>query len=801
MSSMMENWTTVEMVTAAVAGAVTLAVLALMRPLSIARMKAEDAESLTEFDASTGHFRTEKDEDGKAVKVYHAPVGRARLRKDGKLYGPDVQKIEGLVAAPNAKMLTLYDLVMGTTEFANRPMFGNCVQKHEFEDTMLPNGKPNPKPVKITTPGVWDFKTYAECREMALKVGTYLRSTAKLGPQETVSIWSGNCMEWMLTEFACHAFNLVSVSVYDTLGPDAASFIVADSKSRVLVVEGKTLLQTKATLEHEVYAKNPGRSCELVIYFGKEDAKIKAAVADLEKMGVKVKSFDAIVAETTPIAATPPKPSDLNTIMYTSGTTGNPKGVKLTHGNLTSVLAASVPVFGLKATTDADEHVHLSYLPLAHIFERTVQLAILSEGGRIAIASNTSKALLPDLSIIKPTIFAGVPKVYENVRDGVARKMTGFKKTLFEAAMKAKKSDLETGGGYPAIWEKLIFGKTKAALGGRVKLAVTGGAPISKDTLQFAYMSLAPMSQGYGATETSAACTISSPSDLQLGYVGPPLANSMIKLVDVPDMNYFAGPQDVYEAGSKGAEAWKAGKAKFGGEVWVRGLGVSSGYWDPSVDGLQNKRVPTNGMKKKTEEDFEVDNGMSWFKTGDIGCWEKGKLKIVDRKKNMYKTSVGEYVPVEEVEKVYQDGCPWADFVFLPKETKVAYVAICVVVSESIGPVMKWAAANGLAGKSESEVVASAEFKKEIVRMFVEQAKEKKLQGFLQVKDPKNVHTEYQPIGYQEDWVTGVMCKNGHKEQLLTATFKARRAQLDQYFGKPVFEKIYPDRPADHILP
>merc|ERR1719484_249852 len=139
-------------------------------------------------------------------------------------------------------------------------------------------------------------------------------------------------------------------------------------------------------------------------------------------------------------------------------------------------------------------------------------------------------------------------------------------------------------------------------------------------------MSLAPMSQGYGATETSAACTISSPSDLQLGYVGPPLANSMIKLVDVPDMNYFAGREDVYEAGSKGAEAWKAGKAKFGGEVWVRGLGVSSGYWDPSIDGLQNKRVPTNGMK--------------WFKTGDIGSWEKGKLKIVDRKKNLYKTSV-----------------------------------------------------------------------------------------------------------------------------------------------------------------
>jgi len=158
-------------------------------------------------------------------------------------------------------------------------------------------------------------------------------------------------------------------------------------------------------------------------------------------------------------------------------------------------------------------------------------------------------------------------------------------------------------------------------------------------------------------------------------------------------------------------------------------------------------------------------------------------------------------VPVEEVEKVYQDGCPFADFVFLPKETKVAYVAVCVIVSDSIGPVMKWAAANGLGGKSEREVVESAAFKQEMVRMFMESAKEKKLQGFLQIRDPKHLHTEYQPIGYQEDWVTGVTCENGQKESLLTATFKARRAQLDQYFGTRVFSKIYPDRPKDHILP
>merc|ERR1712025_639991 len=103
------------------------------------------------------------------------------------------------------------------------------------------------------------------------------------------------------------------------------------------------------------------------------------------------------------------------------------------------------------------------------------------------------------------------------------------------------------------------------------------------------------------------------------------------------------------------------------------------------------------GAKKTTEEFFEED-GHSWFKTGDIGSWtERGCLKIVDRRKNMFKTSLGEYVPVEEVEKTYQDNCPYADFVFLPKETKVAYIALVVIVSDSIGSAMKWAQANGVA--------------------------------------------------------------------------------------------------------
>eukprot|EP00421_Protoceratium_reticulatum_P058462 CAMPEP_0168498874 /NCGR_PEP_ID=MMETSP0228-20121227/73497_1 /TAXON_ID=133427 /ORGANISM="Protoceratium reticulatum, Strain CCCM 535 (=CCMP 1889)" /LENGTH=184 /DNA_ID=CAMNT_0008515777 /DNA_START=23 /DNA_END=574 /DNA_ORIENTATION=+ len=154
----------------------------------------------------------------------------------------------------------------------------------------------------------------------------------------------------------------------------------------------------------------------------------------------------------------------------------------------------------------------------------------------------------------------------------------------------------------------------------------------------------------------------------------------------------------------------------------------------------------------------------------------------------MFKTSLGEYVPVEEVEKVYQDKCGYVDFVFLPKETKVAYVALCVVVSESAGTVMRWAKENGIQGDCEA-VVASDKFRQLLFNEFQAAAKAKKLQRFLWVQGFQNIHAEYQPAGYQEDWVSGVKCPNGHVEQLLTATFKARRAQLDQYFA-PHFPKI-----------
>jgi long-chain acyl-CoA synthetase len=748
-----------------------------------------DVTRQTQFDANTASTVTEKDEDGKDHVVYCGKKGYIGL----PFKGDSVVKDEkGLVTSSSKDINTTYDLIFGITEFDERPALARCTKQHTFKDAMK-DGKPNPKPMVIDVAASWESLTYKEVKTQARAFGTCLRKTFSLAQREKVAIWSANCVEWMVADMACAAYNFTSVSVYDTLGPDAASYIVADSGAQVLVCEDKCFKRVPALLDDAVYRDNKGADLQVVVYMGKGDAATQAAI---EAKGVKVYSFNESIKENINglLEDTKPEPKDIVTIMYTSGTTGMPKGVMLSHLNITATICMIdlSPSIGLLPTD-----IHLSYLPLAHIFERQNCMGLLFKGAVIYFASNGSKALLADLSVVRPTLFAGVPKVYENVRDAVKRKMTGFKLTLFEAAMAAKVADLQSGCGYSPIWDLLVFSKTKKALGGRVRFCVTGGAPISKDTLEFVLCALGPVVQGYGATETSAASTLTMSFDLAMGHVGPPLGTAAIRLVDVPHMNYFSGTAADYKDG-KGKAAFAAGKNKSGGEVWIGGPGVSLGYFDPSVNGLK-KGIPSNGMSKKTEEEFFEEDGWSWFKTGDVGTWtENGCLKIVDRKKNLFKTSLGEYVPVEEVEKVYQDSCEMADFVYVPKETKVSYIALCVVVSDSIGTVMKWAKENGVAG-DEKTVCSSDKFKQKLAEMFEEAAKAKKLQRFMWV-NKKNIHSEYLPIGYQEEWVAGVQCANGQKEQLLTATFKARRSQLDQFFA-PVFKTIYPDRPADHILP
>jgi long-chain acyl-CoA synthetase len=728
---------------------------------------------------------TEADENGDSLTTYRGEKGILNFKGWPSTV---VRDDMGLASNPNKNLKTIKDILF-TNDFENNDCLARCVRDHTFKDATI-DGKPNPRPTVIDVPGSWESLKYKEVREQAKALASQIRA-AGIEPKQKVALWAGNSVEWMLAELACIYGNFTSVSVYDTLGPDAASYIIADSGAQVVVCDDKTVKRLPSALEDGTYKENPCADVRLVIQVGSDDGPTKLK---LQQMNITVSTLSEMV-RLGPTNEEPAQASgtDIYTIMYTSGTTGMPKGVMLSNSNLVSIFC----LFSAPGVRLSDEDVHFSYLPLAHIFERVLVMGTMSLGGQVKFASNGSKGLLPDLQVVRPTFFAGVPKVYETVRDSVKRKMTGFKGTLFDKALAAKTRDIETGCGYWGFWDTLVFDKTKAALGGRVRFCVTGGAPISLDTLLFVRCALGNVVQGYGSTETAAVSTLTMEFDCKMGNVGPPSGSCAVRLVDVPDMNYFnANPSKYTDAKIK--KIFEDGKHKIGGEVWIGGPSVSTGYYDPSVNGLR-PGMPSNGMKKKSDEDFFQEDGWSWFKTGDIGVWTDTMcLKIVDRKKNMFKTSLGEYVPVEEVEKTYSDSCPYVDFVFLPKETKVSYIALCCVVSESMGTVKKWAAENGVTG-DENAIVSSPEFKSLLESNFESSAKAKKLQRFMYLKK-ENIHVEYLPAGYQESWVAGVMCPNGHSEQLLTATFKARRAQLDQYFAN-AFPVIYPDRPADHNLP
>jgi long-chain acyl-CoA synthetase len=270
---------------------------------------------------------------------------------------------------------------------------------------------------------------------------------------------------------------------------------------------------------------------------------------------------------------------------------------------------------------------HLSFLPLAHIFEQLVMCAIVSVGGAIAFYRGDILKLLEDVGEAKPTIFPAVPRLLNRIHSkilGTINEAGGVKKALFYRALQAKQQLLREGVcTKDSIWDRLVFRKVQARLGGRVKLFLSGAAPISPEVLDFFRAAFGcPVMEGYGQTETCAAITLTHGYDYALvpgGHVGPILPCNEVKLVDIPDMGYLATDQPNPR-----------------GEVCVRGHNVFKGYY----------KEP-----KKTAETIDSDG---WCHTGDVGMvLPNGCLKIIDRKKHIFKLAQGEYIAPEKIENIY----------------------------------------------------------------------------------------------------------------------------------------------------
>lgn len=320
-----------------------------------------------------------------------------------------------------------------------------------------------------------------------------------------------------------------------------------------------------------------------------------------------------------------PQRDSIYTICYTSGTTGDPKGVKLSHINLICPGAALI-----KVNVDlGPDDVYLSYLPLAHVLERIVCVTLAGRGARIGFYQGDLMKLKDDLATLKPTIFVSVPRLFNRFYDGMMSKvqaLQGVKKTLADWAISRKLSKLSKAGDPThMIYDKLVFNKFKEAIGGNVRFMVTGSAPISKDVINFLKIAFCcPFYEGYGQTETAGGSCLTFSEDGEAGHVGGVLPQHEVKLVDVPEMDYRS--TDVDENGRPFPR----------GEICFKGHSNFLGYFK---------------LPDKTSETIDEDG---WVHTGDIGAiLENGALKVIDRKKNIFKLAQGEYIAPEKLENTY----------------------------------------------------------------------------------------------------------------------------------------------------
>ena len=599
------------------------------------------------------------------------------------------------------------------------------------------------------------YASYTECLSRINVLAAGMEVLELLRPNQDnlacLGLYTKNCMEFVLAEHAAYTISGIAVPFYDTLGPDTVEFILKQTSL-------KTVLCTRAQLDKLCQAKQTGNcpAFQAVILI---DGVIPQAADAAQAAGLSLYSFGKVEAVGARHIAMqgfhhrPPNPDDVAFFCYTSGTTGDPKGALITHQNVMSSMAglwAAAPELQMH-TNDR----HLSYLPLAHIFEHVVLTQVFLAGASAAFFRGDPLWLMEDLQACRPTVLPVAPRVLNRMYDTIYAGMAaagGWKEKLFHAAVAAKTRGLQEGYLTHAVYDRLLFHKIKTALGlDQIRMMVSGSAPLASNVMTFFRILLGvSIVEGYGQTEGAAAATIGHPDDFTtVGHVGGPVGSVEIVLMDVPEMGY------------RHTDTQHQGQPCHGrGEICIRGPSVFKGYYKDEA---------------KTKETID-DEG--WLHSGDIGLWRPdGNLQIVDRKKNIFKLSQGEYVAPEKIENVLSRSGLIAQCFVYGDSFQSSLVAIVVPDEE---PSMLWAKQQGdasLAGASFAQLCQSPALKEAILADIRRLAQESKLAGFEIVKA---IHLEPKPFSAEED--------------LLTPTFKLKRQKAKEKYEN-VIRKLYAEMP------
>jgi long-chain acyl-CoA synthetase len=572
------------------------------------------------------------------------------------------------------------------------------------------------RPITNGVAGPFKWISYNETLKRVTNVGSAL---VKRGyAQETnIGLFSINRPEWVIAEHACFKYNYVTVPLYDTLGEEAIDHIMGLCEVPVVFCTAD-----KAAILFSMAAKLTHLKLVVLMNQGTPDLT-KAA----EKSGIPLIEISKLEAEgAASVAPTnPTNPDSIATICFTSGTTGLPKGVILTHGNLLSFISSyqHLTENGQIYPIGKDD-IHISYLPLAHVFERIVQSVLTFSGSSMGFYQGDTLKLLEDVGELKPTIFASVPRLFNRIYDkvlGNVKATGGLAAFLFNMAYESKAYWLKKGYIKHSIWDRIVFSKVRARLGGRVQLMLTGAAPISKDVMDFLRICFsAKVIEGYGQTETTGCAFATHTTDVSSGHVGPPAPSCIAKLRDVPSMNYLSTDKPFPR-----------------GEICIKGSNCFKGYY----------KEP-----KKTAETLTEDG---WVMTGDIGYWDdKGRLVIIDRVKNIFKLAQGEYIAPEKVEVVYQKHELIAQSFVYGDSLQSTLVGIII---PEVEPFLAWAKNNGFAGKTAEELVRDKNVCNAVQKVLEKHGKDNNLKGFENVKA---VHLDLDPF----------TAENG----ILTPTFKLK---------------------------
>ncbi|KAK3195595.1 hypothetical protein Dsin_026905 [Dipteronia sinensis] len=581
--------------------------------------------------------------------------------------------------------------------------------------------------------GPYIWITYQEAYDAAIRLGSAIRALG-VNPGGHCGIYGSNCPEWVLAMEACNSQSITYVPLYDTLGPNAVEFIINHAEVSIAFVQENKIPAILSCLPRcSSYLKT-------IVSFSNISSTQKK---EAEELGVSCFSWKEFLDLGSLNCELPPKQkTDICTIMYTSGTTGEPKGVILTNEAMMAEVLCIDRLLYIHDKVCSEEDTYFSFLPLAHIYDQVMETYFIYKGSSIGFWRGDVRYLMEDIQELKPTMFSGVPRVYDRIYTGISSKIQSggaLSKKLFDYAYNYKLRNMENGlpqDKAAPLLDSFVFCKIKQAFGGRIRGLLSGAAPLPRHVEEFLRVtSGAPITQGYGLTESCAGCFTSLANIFSMiGTVGVPVPTIEARLESVPEMGY-----DALSSTPRG-------------EICLRGITLFSGYY----------------KRKDLTEEVVVDG---WFHTGDIGEWQQdGAMKIIDRKKNIFKLSQGEYVAVESIENKYLQ-CPLITSIWVYGNSFESFLVAIVVPDRKA--LEDWAVNNLHEAVDFKSLCENPKARKYILDELNSTGQKNELKGFELLKA---VYLEPTLFDVERD--------------LITPTFKLKRPQLLKYYNVQV-DQLY----------